>query len=35
MHTTKFNGEDSVKIWLIIVRFKNLTIVFIIQVLQL
>lgn len=32
MHTTKFSGEDSVKNWLM---FKNLTIVFIIQVFQL
>lgn len=28
MHTTKFSGEDNVKIWLM---FKNLTVVFIIQ----
>lgn len=32
MHTTKFGGEDNAKIWLM---FKNLTVVFIIQVLQL
>lgn len=32
MHTTKFSGENSVKIRLM---FKNLTVVFIIQVLQL